>query len=293
MKHQLALSLTNLHQIVSFPLTSITKIYFLFCLKPQKLKALHSLHPSQQKLALSAVCITTFKCLIINWFSSEYSFYPTYIIQTWLVQYFRLLHQWFYKKKSRKNRTPICCINRLSSSEHKTSSVILAWHGDRLLLELIEWRSPSVRRREALQGHLCSSSPKASVASVLFNLFFTNPQKGQGREKSDKRSPNCWGHWAAWLTVWPVHACVCVWVCEKVPRFTTTPHPHCTAGLCNGGGRGVTICQEVCADGRGLYSGHYQRLDIRPLIIIQVYWKPGDTHTQSTLHTCRVLYTPI
>lgn len=30
------------------------------------------------------------------------------------------------------------CINRLSSSEHKTSSVMLAVSGDRLLLKLIE-----------------------------------------------------------------------------------------------------------------------------------------------------------
>lgn len=49
-------------------------------------------------------------------------------------------------------------------------------------------------------------------------------------------------------------------------------------------GRGVTICQEVCADSRGLYSGHYQCLDILRLIIIQVHSKHTHTHRHST-HT--------
>ena len=88
--------------------------------------------------------------------------------------------------------------------------------------------------------------PKASVASVLFNLFFTNPQKGQGREKWQAKPKLLRALNSLADSVAGACLCVCVCVCEKVPRFTTnpllptstpsTPHPLCTVGLCNGGG---------------------------------------------------------
>lgn len=133
--------------------------------------------------------------------------------------------------------------------------------------------------------------PKASVASVLFNLFFANPQKGQGREKWQAkprllRALNSLADSVA-------GACVCV---RKYHVSRQPPHPLCTVGLCNDGGRGVTICQEVCADSRGLYSGHYQCLDILLLIIIQVYLSQEEhthTHThpfnsESSLALCKL-----
>ena len=69
--------------------------------------------------------------------------------------------------------------------------------------------------------------PKASVASVLFNLFFTNPQKGQGREKWQVklkllRALNSLADSVA-------SACFCVCVCVFVWESTTfhhNPPPH-------------------------------------------------------------------
>lgn len=64
------------------------------------------------------------------------------------------------------------------SSEHKTRSPMLALCDDRLLLQLIEWRSPSA---QAPQGHLCASSQKLPQHQPPpFNLFFTNPSDGAG-----------------------------------------------------------------------------------------------------------------
>lgn len=116
--------------------------------------------------------------------------------------------------------------------------------------------------------------PKASVVSVLFTLFFTMPQEQSGEGKVTGEAQTAEG---AEQPAWWCDRCVCDWEgggggCHILLQ---PPHLSSTAGLCNGGGHGVTICQEVCIDSRGLCSSHYQCLDIPLLIIIQVYSKPG------------------
>lgn len=63
-----------------------------------------------------------------------------------------------------------------------------------------------------------------------------------------------------WGTEQPGWQCGhCTRLCVCVRKYHVSPQPptlSARCGLCNGGGRGVTICQEVCADGRGLYIGH-------------------------------------
>lgn len=172
-----------------------------------------------------------------------------------------------------KNSETICCIDRLSSSEYKTSAVILALFGHRFLLKLIEW-SPSARHHEALYKVICAPHPKSFCSISPLHFILYNPPRTVRGGKSDRRSPNCWGRWTACLMVWPM----CVWLRGRGRGrhiFLQPPHLSSTAGLCNGGGHGVTICQEVCVDSRGLCSSHYQCLDIPLLIIIQVYSKPG------------------
>lgn len=121
---------------------------------------------------------------------------------------------------------------------------------------------------------ICASHPKSFRSISLSNLFFTKPRRGRG-ERGDRQSPKCWGHWTGWPMVRPVRV-------RKYHVSLQLPHSRCTVGLCNGGGLGVTICQEVYADSRGLYSSHYQHLDILLLVIIQVHRARSCT----LLHTC-------
>lgn len=116
----------------------------------------HTCHMLKGRGLLHSALITVD---ISFWFPRDYLFY---IIQIWLAQYFRVYQRFHFKKKGKKERKEHQYVASTDCplQKHKTSSVILAWRGDRLLLKLIEWRSPSVHCHEALQGHLCSSSQK-------------------------------------------------------------------------------------------------------------------------------------
>lgn len=87
-------------------------------------------------------------------------------------QYFRQSSDQKGASGEEKKKNPICCINRLPSSEDKTSSVVLAWRGDRLLLELIEWRGPSVR----------GEAERSSSQKLQF-ILYKPLKKGQGGEE--------------------------------------------------------------------------------------------------------------
>lgn len=170
-----------------------------------------------------------------------------------------MLHQFFFKTKKGKKK-------RGKAEERKenqyvastdcplqnTKQALWFWHGAEtdFCSSLL---NGGVHLYIATKHHqaICVLHPRSfrSISPLQFILY--KPLRRGRAKKSDRRSSNCWGHRTAWLTVWPVRSSVCL--CVKVPRFTTTPQPLC---LCNGGGRGVTICQEVCADGRGLYIGH-------------------------------------